>query len=101
MKSRLIKKDPDSGKDGRQEEKGAPEDEMVGWHHQLNVQEFEQALSIGGGQGSVVCCSPWGHKELDTTECLNNSNSPVPCPASKFRVHMCLDLYCYLAYDPK
>ena len=80
-----------------------PEDEMVGWHHQLNVQEFEQALGVGGGQGSMLCCSPWGHKESDTTEYLNNSNSPVPCPASglKFRAHMCLDLYCYMAYDPK
>ena len=41
---------------------------MVGWHHQLNVQEFEQALGVGDGQGSLVCCSPWGHKESDTTD---------------------------------
>ena len=41
---------------------------MVGWHHRLNVHEFEQALGVGDGQGSLVCCSPWGHKELDTTE---------------------------------
>ena len=43
-------------------------DEMVGWHHQLNGHEFEQAPGVGDGQGSLACCSPWGHKELDTTE---------------------------------
>ena len=43
-------------------------DEMVGWHHQLNGHEFEQALRFGDGQGGFACCSPWGHKELDTTE---------------------------------
>ena len=59
MKNWLIWKDPDAGKDWRQEEKGMTEDEIVGWHHWLN------------GQGSLVCCSPWGHKELDTTEWLN------------------------------
>ena len=47
------------------------EDEMVGWHHQLNGYEFEQALGVGDGQRSLVCCSPWGHKESDTTEWLN------------------------------
>ena len=47
------------------------EDEMVGWHHQLNGHEFEQTPGDGEGQGSLVCCSPWGHKELDMTECLN------------------------------
>ena len=47
------------------------EDEMVGWHHQLDGHEFEQALGIGDGQGSLVCCNPWGHNELDTTEQLN------------------------------
>ena len=44
------------------------EDEMVGWHHSLNGHEFEQALGDGEGQGNLVCCSPWGHKESDTTE---------------------------------
>ena len=44
------------------------EDEMVGWYHQLNGHEFEQAPGVGNGQGSLVCCSPWDHKELDTTE---------------------------------
>ena len=57
-----------------QEEKGTTEDEMVGWHHRFNGHEFEQALRDGEGQGSLACCSPWGHKELDTTERLNNNN---------------------------
>ena len=48
------------------------EDEMVGWHHQLDGHEFEQALGVGEGQGRLACCSPWGHKESDMTEQLNN-----------------------------
>ena len=64
-------KDPDAGKDWRQEEKGMTEDEMVGWHHQLDGHEFEQALGVGDGPGSLAYCSPWGHKELDMTEQLN------------------------------
>ena len=47
------------------------EDEMAGWHHRLNKHKFEQVLGVGGGRGSLVCCSPWGHKELDMTEQLN------------------------------
>ena len=47
------------------------EDEVVGWHHRLNGHEFEQAPGIGDGQGSLVCCNPWGQKESDTTERLN------------------------------
>ena len=47
------------------------EDEMVGWHHQLNGNEFEPAPGVGDGQGGLACCSPWGHKESDTTERLN------------------------------
>ena len=70
-KSQLIGKDSDAGKDGGQEEKGVTEDEMVGWHHWLNGHEFEQALGVGDGQGSLACCSPWGHKELDMTWGLN------------------------------
>ena len=57
-------------KDWRWEEKGATENEMVGWHHQLDGHEFEQALGVGDGQGGLACCSPWGHKELDMTEPL-------------------------------
>ena len=66
----LIWKDPDSGKDWRQEEKATTEDEMVGWHHWLDGHEFEQALGVGDGQGSLMCCSPWGHKESNMTEWL-------------------------------
>ena len=58
VKNQLIGKDPDAGKDCRQEEKGMTEDEMVGWHHRLNGHEFEQAPGIGDGQGSLACCSP-------------------------------------------
>ena len=70
-KSWLIWENPDAGKDWRWEDKGTREDEMVGWHHQLNEHEFEQAREVGDGQGSLVCCSPWGHKESDTTERTN------------------------------
>ena len=64
-------KDPDNGKEWRQEEKGTTEDEMVGWHHPLDGHEFEQASGVGEGQGILVCYSPWDRKELDTTERLN------------------------------
>ena len=73
-KSWLIGKDPDAGIDWGQEEKGMTEDEMVGWHHRLNGHGFEQTPGDGEEQGSLVCCSPWGHKELDMTEWLNNNN---------------------------
>ena len=74
VKSRLIGKDPDAGKDRGQEEKGTTEDEMVGWHHKLNGHEFEKALGDGEGQGSLACYSPWSHKESDSSEGLNNNN---------------------------
>ena len=61
----------DSGKDWRQEKKGMTEDKMVGWHYWLNGHEFEQAPGDGEGQGSLVCYSPWGSQESDTTERLN------------------------------
>ena len=67
----LIHRVWDAGKDWRQEEKGTTEEEMVGWHHQLDGHEFGQAPGIGDRQGSLACCSPWGRKELDTTERLN------------------------------
>ena len=70
-KSWLIGKDPDAAKDWRQEEKGKTEDEMVGWHHWLDEHEFEQTPEVGDGQGSLICCSPWGRKELDMTDWLN------------------------------
>ena len=74
-KSQFIGKDPDAGKDWRQDRKGMTEDEMAGWHHWLNGQEFDLALGDGEGQGNLACCSPWGRKELDTTEWLNNDNN--------------------------
>ena len=70
-KNWFIGKDPDAGKDWRQEEKAKTEDEMVGWNHWLDGREFEQALRVGDGQGSVVCCSQWVHKDSTTTALLN------------------------------
>ena len=67
----LIWRDPDTGKDGRWEEKVMTEDEMVGWHHWLGGRQFEQALRVDDGQGSLACCSPWGHNESDTNVRLN------------------------------
>ena len=69
MHSQLTGKDPDAGEDWRQEKRTG--DEMVGWHHQLTWYEFEQTLGDGEGQDSLVCCSPWGHKESDTTAWLS------------------------------
>ena len=73
VKNWLFGKDPDAEEDWRQEEKGMIEDEMVGWHHWLDGREFEQAPGVCGGQRSLACCSPWGHKELDPTESLTLS----------------------------
>ena len=73
-KSWLIGKDPDAGKDWRQEENGVTEDEMVGWHHWLSGHELEQTLEDGEGQGSLTCCSPWGRKESDTNQWVNSKN---------------------------
>ena len=70
MKSQLIGKDPGSGKDWGEEEKGSTEDEMVGWHLQLDGHEFQQTLGDSEGKGSLVWCSSWGCKELDMTEQL-------------------------------
>ena len=73
VKNWLIGKDPDAGKDWRQEEKGMTEDEMVGWQHRLDGHELEQALGVGDGQGSLACFSPRGQKESDTIEQLNRT----------------------------
>ena len=67
----FIWKNPDAGKDWRQEEKGTTEDKMVGLYHQLNGQGFEQAPGVGDRQGSLARYNPWGHKVLDMTEQLN------------------------------
>ena len=71
VKSWLIWKDPDSGKDWGQEEKGTTEDEMAGWHYRLNGHWFGWTLGVGDGQGGLAYCGSWGRKELDTTEQLN------------------------------
>ena len=66
------------GKDWRTEDKGTTENEMVGWHHQLDGHEFEQAPGDGEGQGSLVCCNPWGFKQSDTSILKELSNSYDP-----------------------
>ena len=71
VKSWLIGKDPDAGRDWGQEEKGMTEDEMAGWHHQLDGHEFGWTLWVDDGQGALACCDSWGDKELDTTDWLN------------------------------
>ena len=75
VKNWLLGKNPNAGKDWRQEEKGTTEDKMVGWHHRLDGLEFEQAPGVGDGQGSLVCCSPWDCKELHTTKLAVNDNT--------------------------
>ena len=72
VKSWLTGKDSDAGKDWGQEKEGVTEDEMAGWHHWLNGHEFDQTAGDSEGQGSLACCSPWVHKESDTTLRLNN-----------------------------
>ena len=71
VKSWLIGKDPDAGREWGQEEKGMTEDEMVGWHHQFNGHWFGWTLVVGKGQGGLACCGSWGCKQLDMTEWLN------------------------------
>ena len=73
MKSQLMGKDPDAGKDWGQEEKRATEDEMIRWHYQLNGHEFEQIPGGSEGQRSLACCSSRHHKESDKTEQLNKN----------------------------
>ena len=75
-KSQPTGKDPDAGKDWRQEEKGTTEDEMVGWHHQLNGHESGKTPGVGERQGNLACCCPWGQKESDTTQSLNRTKDP-------------------------
>ena len=84
-----IWKDPDAGKDWGQEEKGMTEDEMVGWHHRFNGHEFGQTPGVGDRQGGLVCCTPWGCKELNTTERLDwtESKSAPHSPLASFLPH--------------
>ena len=70
-KNWFIGKDPDAGRDWGQEKKGMTEDEMAGWHHQLDGHEFGWTPGGGDGQGGLACCDSWGRKESDTTERLN------------------------------
>ena len=72
--AKLFGKDPVAEKDWREGKKGMIEVDMVGWHHQLDGHEFEQTVEVGEGQGSLMCCSPWGHEESDMTWWLNNNN---------------------------
>ena len=78
-KSWLIGKDPDAGRDWGQEEKRTTEDEMAGCHHWHDGHEFWWTLGVGDGQGSLACCTSWGHKESDTTERLNWMIFVMPC----------------------
>ena len=71
LKSWLIRKDPDAGRDWGQEEKGTTEDVMAVWHHRLDGQDFGWTPGVGDGQGGLVCCNSWGRKESHTTERLN------------------------------
>ena len=78
VKSWLVGKDPDAGRDWGQEEKGTTEDKMMRWHHRLDGHEFESTLGVGDGQGGLACCDSWGCKEPDTTEWLNWLNWTDP-----------------------
>jgi len=90
----LIGKDPDAGKDWRQEEKGTTENEMVGWHHRFDGYEFEQALGVGDGQRGLVSCSPWGCKESDTTEQLNWTELIDILYVFIMYIYKCIRKYC-------
>ena len=92
VKNWLIGKDPDAGKDWRQEAKQTTEDEMVGWHHRLNGHEFDWTPGFGDGQGSLACCSQWGPKELDTTEWLNWTE-PLAFTNDSTVIKLCLSLH--------
>ena len=78
-KSWLFEKDPDTGKDWGQEEKGTTEDEMVGWHHWLDGHGVGWTPGGGDGQGALVCCGSWGHKMSDMTEQLNWTEQLLGC----------------------
>ena len=91
VKSWLIGRDFDVGRDWGQEEKETTEDEMAGWHHQFDGHEFEQTLGVGDGQGGLVCCDSWDRKESDMTEWLNWTELSCPkfigiCPLEPFYV---------------
>ena len=83
-KSWLIGEDPDAGKDWGLEEKGTTEDEMVGWHYQLNGHDFGWIPRVGDGQGGLACCSSWGCKELERTKRLNWTDWDVKLLEKKY-----------------
>ena len=84
-KNWIIWKDPDAGKEWRWEEKAMTEDEMVGWHHRLNGQEFGWTPGVGDEQGGLACCNSWGHKESDTTEWLSWTELKQPMAQNIFQ----------------
>ena len=94
VKNWLLGKDPDAGKDWRQEEKGTTEDEMVEWHHQLEGREFEQAPGGVDGHGSLACCSPWGHRVG------HNWATELNCPCHDYYLDYCHDLAQRLKHLP-
>ena len=89
VKSWLIGRDSDAGRDWRQDEKGTTEDDMAGWHHRLDGHEFEWTLGDGDGQGGLAFCDLWGHKESDLTEWLNWTE----CIYMEFRKMEMITLY--------
>ena len=99
VKSWLIGKDSDVGRDWGQEEKGMTEDEMVGWHHWLDGQEFEQASGVGDEQGSLACCSPWGGQRIRRDWATEQQYNRISIQnylerllkyPSPFRLHICV-----------
>ena len=100
-KSWLIGKDSDAGRDWGQEEKGTTEDEMAGWHHQLDGHKFEWTPGVGDGQGGLACCDSWGLKESDMTErliwsdliwCFPDFKQPTIHPPTFIYPSICLSL---------
>ena len=98
VKSWLIGKDLDAGRDYRQEEKGTTEDEMAGWHHRLDGHEFEWTPGAGDGQGGLACCDSWSCKESETTERLNWTED-AEC-LIKWSEWWARELICFLSYEP-
>ena len=94
VKSWLIWKNPDVGKDWGQEEKGTTEDEMAGWHHRLDGHGFGWTPGVGDGQGGLACCSSWGLKESYTTQRLNwtESNNCISLITTEFSVFLATEI---------
>ena len=97
-KNWLIGKDPDAGKDWRQEEKGMTEDEMVVWHHRPHGHEFEQAPGVGDGQENLVCCSPWGFKQSGHDEATDLNWYPLVILPNLFPWMAGMFIHAYLTF---